>query len=970
MSCLLSYLPSISGDCSNLGTGAFSIDIEGSAPDYTIQWVSPSLGTIPLGPGVTGYTINSLSAGTYTFNIVDSCVPTNTVQAVNINISSGTTIDITNIDNTICGDNNGSLTATTTNFYNTATFELYDNVNGFLTSGSSLSNEFVFNGLSASTYYVIGSDGGGCTGKSETVIIQSSTTIDYGFYSVDDAGCAESSGKIFITGLTGNPPYTYLWSNSGTTDSITGLTAGSYGVVVTDSTGCSVSKTQLISEVSPVGFGSITSVSPNCDSNDGEVTINITGGTGPFYYSGSNGSTNITFERSNTFTNLGAGVLNILVTDSGLCSFSTSTSLSTPGGLAVLSVNKTNSICDNNGGTITISLFGGTPPYTYTLTNPDNSIINYTLNNTTYQFTSLTPGTYGIKVEDLGPCEYTETIVIDDESTYDLSISTTGTTCNLGNGSVTIEVSSGATPPFTYQINGNSVTNGLTSTTFNNLTSGSYTATVLDNTGCAQTELFFIDSSGSVDFILNSTNADGGSDGTVSAFMIDGQPPFTLDWISNNVGGQTGNTITNLSAGTYTLRVVDSNLCVKERSVTITGYDIINTRQQYNVCSSDFENSGTTINKGPREMLNEGFFDLTIDDTNCILNYAVFENSVSLGGSVVSQQFYTGYTLNDFPSDNEWLTSIENLSESFPGIEDLTYILVDNYIKVSTDCDYNGPKNFRVDTTIHYNISCVSCGPEPSPTPTVTPTPTITPTITPTTTLTATPTVTPTNTVTPTPTETPDASPTPTPTVTPTNTVTQTPTVTPTNTVTPTVTPTPTCSCLTYIVTTLTNVKEGYVRYIDCYSEIPSIITATVVINEQLEICTNNLLYQVGVQLEVVGCCYESPPPPPLSPTPTPTPTGESEVLYKNALRSEQSDDVGFPSETQCNFNLNVNCFIVAQDPSWPVPEIGDVVYNPNLTLFNGSNKIYRLSYNPTGGGSVTARVGSNGVIVDAFECF
>ena len=41
MSCLLSYLPSISGDCSNLGTGAFSIDIEGSAPDYTIQWVSP-----------------------------------------------------------------------------------------------------------------------------------------------------------------------------------------------------------------------------------------------------------------------------------------------------------------------------------------------------------------------------------------------------------------------------------------------------------------------------------------------------------------------------------------------------------------------------------------------------------------------------------------------------------------------------------------------------------------------------------------------------------------------------------------------------------------------------------------------------------------------------------------------------------------------------------------------------------------
>jgi hypothetical protein len=371
-------------------------------------------------------------------------------------------------------------------------------------------------------------------------------------------------------------------------------------------------------------------------------------------------------------------------------------------------------------------------------------------------------------------------------------------------------------------------------------------------------------------------------------------------------------------------------------------------------------------------MLNEGFFDLTIDDTNCILNYAIFENSVSLGGSSVSQQFYTGYTLNDFPSDNEWLTSIENLSESFPGIEDLTYILVDNYIKVSTECDYNGPKNFRVDTTIHYNISCVSCGPEPSPTPTVTPTPTITPTvtptITPTTTLTATPTVTPTNTVTPTPTETPEASPTPTPTVTPTNTVTQTPTVTPTNTVTPTVTPTPTCDCLTYIVTTQPTIKQGTVRYIDCYSEIPSIITATVAIGGELEICTRNILYQVGVQLDVVGCCYESPPPPPLSATPTPTPTQTGVTLFRNALRSEQSDDVP-PSDFQCSFTLNINCVIVAQDPSFPIPENGDVVYNPSLTLFNGSNKTYRLSYNPSGG-SVTARVGVDGVISNVNECF
>jgi hypothetical protein len=117
------------------------------------------------------------------------------------------------------------------------------------------------------------------------------------------------------------------------------------------------------------------------------------------------------------------------------------------------------------------------------------------------------------------------------------------------------------------------------------------------------------------------------------------------------------------------------------------------------------------------------------------------------------------------------------------------------------------------------------------------------------------------------------------------------------------------------------------------------------------------------------GCCYESPPPPPLSQTPTPTPTSEGEVLYRGALRSEQNDDVT-PGANQCIFGLDVNCYIVAQDPSWPIPENGDAVYNSNLTPFNGGNKTYRLGYNPTGGGTITAIVDTNGAITNVYECF
>ena len=104
MSCNLSYVLSLTGDCSNTNSGAFDIQIYGSAPDYTIQWLNPSsFGTIVLGEGVTGYTVTDLSASTYTFNIIDSCSPENNSYPVNVYISSGTCVSVENFENTLCG---------------------------------------------------------------------------------------------------------------------------------------------------------------------------------------------------------------------------------------------------------------------------------------------------------------------------------------------------------------------------------------------------------------------------------------------------------------------------------------------------------------------------------------------------------------------------------------------------------------------------------------------------------------------------------------------------------------------------------------------------------------------------------------------------------------------------------------------------------------------------------------------------
>ena len=92
MSCNLTYNASITGDCANINSGSFTINIIGEAPDYIIQWLSPSATTITLAPSATTYNATSLSAGTYSFNIIDSCAPTNTILPVNIYISSGTCV--------------------------------------------------------------------------------------------------------------------------------------------------------------------------------------------------------------------------------------------------------------------------------------------------------------------------------------------------------------------------------------------------------------------------------------------------------------------------------------------------------------------------------------------------------------------------------------------------------------------------------------------------------------------------------------------------------------------------------------------------------------------------------------------------------------------------------------------------------------------------------------------------------------
>jgi uncharacterized protein (DUF2141 family) len=712
MSCFLTYTTSVTGDCSNVGDGGFTISITGSASDFSLEWVSPFVGTIYLGSGVTTYTQTGLSGGEYVFNLIDSCSPTNTSLAVNVHISTGSCVSITSQTNTICGLDNGALTATTTNVYSNATFSLYEYNSGFITSGTSLGDSYSFDSLSAGTYYVIADDGGGCTGKSETCIIKESKPLEFDFYVVNNAGCAVNSGAIYVTGLTGTPPYTYLWAPSGeTTPSITGLTSGSYNVTITDSSGCVQTKGVVVDTVPHIGLGAFTAINPTCFSSDGEVTVTITGGTAPFYYSGSNGTIAVSFATSHTFTGLPAGVFSVQVTDAGLCNFTSSTTLLTPGGLTVTSVNITNSMCNDNSGKIKVIIFGGSPPYTYTLTDSFSNSTVVTGSFTNWTFNGLSSGVYTLEISDSGPCKFKHDYEVINTVLFELSVDTTGTTCNLSDGQVTLNITTGGVGPYHYEIDGQSVFSNDYTYTFTDLPSGNYTATVTDSSGCSQILPFTINSSDTVDFVLVGTDSTNGSNGTISAFITSGEPPFTLFW-SPNVNGQTDLNVNSLSAGTYTLTVVDTNGCSQTRDIVINGFNELSSYQTFNICDDIFMNTGQTIRKGPQQMLNEGFYDLTSGDTNCILNQAIFTAQITVSGVTQEYSFYTGTTLSDYPSDSLFYDVVKEILLTYDGIGEVVIDYLNNTITVNTDCNSNvslSDADIKIALKISYDINCQFC---------------------------------------------------------------------------------------------------------------------------------------------------------------------------------------------------------------------------------------------------------------------
>lgn len=139
-------------------------------------------------------------------------------------------------------------------------------------------------------------------------------SLQTNFTTVSPLCYGDCNGEISVNASGGLSPYTYLWSNNNeTTQSISGVCAGSYDVLITDQDGCETIATIILTEPDSIKIKLITTPIHCLESCHGRLRTIASGGTSPYQYSWSNGQTDSVIKE------LCFGIYNLTVTDNNLC---------------------------------------------------------------------------------------------------------------------------------------------------------------------------------------------------------------------------------------------------------------------------------------------------------------------------------------------------------------------------------------------------------------------------------------------------------------------------------------------------------------------------------------------------------------------------------------------------------------------------------------------------------------------------
>lgn len=480
----------------------------GSVPGYTYS--TTANGTFTNSLTVSGYSIplnqviyvkfSPVASANYNGNI---SISGGGVAAFNVGLS-GTGVSSApalsnSITNVSCnGLQNGTVNLTLTG--GTGPFGY-----SWTNNSSNISSNEDLSGLTAGTYNITVTSLGGCAvsataNVTQPAILNATTT----------AGtilCNGGSTSILVSASGGTAPYTGVGTFN--------VGAGTYNYTVTDSKGCSTSKSVTVGQPA-ILTASASAGSILCNGSTTTVNISAAGGTAPYTGTGA-------------FT-AGAGTQTYTVTDANGCSVNKSVTITEPSALNA-SVASGTILCNGGTTTVTVSAAGGSAPYTGTGT-----------------FT-VGAGTYTYTVTDANGCTKTKSITISEPSAVSVISSGGLISCNGGTAVVSISGAGGVSP---YTGTGNFTVSG-----------GTYSYTITDANGCSATKTLTVNEPA----ILTAT-------ATAGAILPNGNTPVTID-ASGGTTPYTGTGTFTEPAGLHNYTVTDTHGCTTSTSIIVGEADTL-----------------------------------------------------------------------------------------------------------------------------------------------------------------------------------------------------------------------------------------------------------------------------------------------------------------------------------------------------------------------------------------------------------
>lgn len=596
-------------DCfsDNIGMVALAVtDNSGGSYTYSSDGISFTENNI----------FSELEPGEYNFTVMDDNECTETIT-VAITGPEELTLEISELADITCnGSNNGSLNLIADGGTNDYTYYLDDLTNPI---SPELSD------LGPGTYTFIVQDDNDCTTTTE-IMLTEPEPIMVSVDNIVEVECfGEETGEASVTGSGGIGDLSYtIDMTSNITGSFSGLTSGSYTVIVSDDNECTEEVVFEIGQTSNLDIVVSNINHVRCaDEADGSFSIEGAGGTGNYTYS----SDGISFDDVSNFENLAGGNYDVFVKDDNDCITIATVEIVEPEALAITPLIVSEIDCyDSTDGIINLNVEGGTGSYTYSnqFTTQENSV-----------FENLGEEDYIFTVTDELGCSAMIEISLEQPEEIITSITNQENNSCEGSSVGYIDLdASGGSGTITYALGNIENQTGI----FENLPSGSYEITMTDENDCTSSIALEIKNDVNIttqviESIPPTCNGDSDGSVAVSADGGSGNYTYTLGTESNQTG-----VFSNLPSGSYDIIVNDPTGCTAELSAEVSEAVIIDLEDIFVTdvsCNGtatgsividatggsgmiNFTLSGTTNTTGIFENLVATSYELEIvDDNNC-----------------------------------------------------------------------------------------------------------------------------------------------------------------------------------------------------------------------------------------------------------------------------------------------------------------------------------------------------------------